>query len=294
MKDNSINAFANTVVDALKNLLGDDYEIKTETVMKNNSKECFGLSIRSRDSFISPIIYLDHFYQEYLEDEDIDQITDEILSFFQSHNAFPTEFDMNSFLNWNQAKDRIECKVISQSKNRELLETTPFIPFLDLAIVFLYAGHDGISPTSSYNILIRNSHLSTWGVTVDDLEQVAVESQAQIKSMQELLGEMLGNPPEDTATFPVYVMNSANTTFGATTILCFDTLDDFANRLESDLVIIPSSIYELILIPTDKDIDTNTIREMIVDVNATAVSEEDILSDHPYIYSREKKAVIAA
>lgn len=294
MNEKNINTFADTVAETLKDILGDEYEVKTETVMKNNSTGQPGLSIRNRDSMVSPIIYLDHYYQEYLEDDNLVEITDEILAVFQNHSDFPAGFDMNSFLDWNQAKDNIECKVISQSKNERLLETTPFIPFLDLAIVFLYAGHDRISPDFSYNILIRNSHIDKWGVTVNDLEQAAVESQAQIKSIQEILGEMLGNAPEGDFSSPMYVMNSTNTTFGAATILCLHALDDFANRMDSDLVIIPSSIYELILIPADTDIDTNAIREMIIDVNATAVREEDILSDHPYLYSREKKSVIAA
>ena len=58
-------------------------------------------------------------------------------------------------------------------------------------------------------------------------------------------------------------------------------------------MIIPSSVNEVILIPTQEEIclDPVAIKEMIMDVNKIDVERMEWLSDHPYIYDSESDEI---
>ena len=52
----------------------------------------------------------------------------------------------------------------------------------------------------------------------------------------------------------------------------------------TDIVIIPSSVHETILVPTDiQDVD-ESFDQMVWDVNQSEVLSEEQLSNHVYIY----------
>lgn len=58
--------------------------------------------------------------------------------------------------------------------------------------------------------------------------------------------------------------------------------------MESSFYIIPSSIHELLILPSDNTDDSDKIREMIKEINDTQVSAEEILSYSLYFYEREE------
>ena len=61
--------------------------------------------------------------------------------------------------------------------------------------------------------------------------------------------------------------------------------EDIAKELNDDLIIIPSSIHEVIIVPEDKVTDVKSLNSLIADVNRNELEWEDILSDHAYYYS---------
>ena len=79
--------------------------------------------------------------------------------------------------------------------------------------------------------------------------------------------------------------------YGATTMLYPGILKKISDKLDSDLVLIPSSIHEFLVLPRTIHDDIPTLNSFINEVNSTEVTDEEILSDHVYIYSRKKQAV---
>ena len=59
-----------------------------------------------------------------------------------------------------------------------------------------------------------------------------------------------------------------------------------AEKYDSDLYLIPSSIHEMILVPANS-MDENFLREAIRSVNENEVPPEDILTESLYLYRRE-------
>ncbi len=118
---------------------------------------------------------------------------------------------------------------------------------------------------------------------------------AAVRNAKELLPpvvnsvlDLLRHPPflEGAEAFPMYVLTNTAGIFGAATLLYEGVLAEQAERLESDLYIIPCSVHEVILIPAGQSLDLTELHRIIREVNATSVSAEEVLSDHMYLYQR--------
>ena len=71
-----------------------------------------------------------------------------------------------------------------------------------------------------------------------------------------------------------------------------DNFDAFAEKLEQDFYVLPSSVHETILVPAGKGTDKDTLREIVTDINRTQVAEDEVLADSVYYYSRSKDQLI--
>lgn len=60
--------------------------------------------------------------------------------------------------------------------------------------------------------------------------------------------------------------------------------EQIAEKMHGNYLIIPSSIHETII--TDAD-DVENVKDMVLQVNSSEVSEEDFLSNSVYIYDKE-------
>lgn len=74
--------------------------------------------------------------------------------------------------------------------------------------------------------------------------------------------------------------------YGPYQIANSDEIQRFANKLEDDLVLVPSSTHEWFAY-RKSDIEINEAYEDIIrETNETLVPKEQVLSDHLYIYER--------
>lgn len=112
--------------------------------------------------------------------------------------------------------------------------------------------------------------------------------------MADVIREMAGHNVED---FPsseeirMLVISNQSKVYGAAHILDNDILKKCAEIENADLVILPSSVYECILVPVSKNTNIRDMTNMVKEINATQLQAEEVLSDHPYIYSRERNRI---
>ena len=92
----------------------------------------------------------------------------------------------------------------------------------------------------------------------------------------------------------MYVLSNEKKQFGASAILYDNVIKDFSESLNSDLYILPSSVHEVIMIPSILVDSVDKLNDMICEVNATQVPLMDILSNHSYYYSRDKECITCA
>lgn len=110
---------------------------------------------------------------------------------------------------------------------------------------------------------------------------------------KEVIKDLISIPAKEIE--PLYVITNASRTYGSNALLYKDeVLKKLADKLDSDLYIIPSSIYELLVLPVNRGINADQIAEMIKHVNENDVKAAERLSGSVYFYSRKNNEVSIA
>jgi hypothetical protein len=266
-----------------------DADLRIQQIARNNGNFYDGLVIVRGGINIAPTIYLMPYYHRYLDGVSLEDIYADILDTYQN-NLPEQNFDTTIFTCFAKVKDRIVMRVINYERNLELLAQVPHFRYLDLAIVFycLLSSDE----TTQASILIYNQHLSFWGIDTDTLYECAVVNTPnllphEMKDMTSILKDVLGEDTVDeTADIPMYVLTNRYHTNGACVILYDQLLKQLADSFDRDLVVLPSSIHEVLLVPVEVSVDLAQYDSMVQEVNETQLADDEVLSNHAYFFSR--------
>lgn len=301
----SFEKFTVKMKETVDEILGAEYYSELKRMPKNNGTVLTGLTAGKADCMVQTVVYLESYYQAYLEtdgEEGIEKMAEEISRYYIDDRREKLNQEMlgsiQDMFDYETIKDRIIFELVHAERNREQLQDTIWIPFYDLAVTFrLYIKEDGDGVMS---LKVSREMELMWNVSLEEVFVKAKENMerlfpACIVPMSELLGELIGicsvNAEEDPV--PFYVLTNRKRTMGATTLLYQGVLNQFAETVGSDFYIIPSSVDELILLPDMEGMDAETLNEMVKQVNYEVVSEEKQLSDHVYRYRKETKEIVS-
>lgn len=282
--------FVGSVTGFLRESLPYGTEFNLIPLEKNNGVILEGLTVRKEGERAAPAIYLDSYYQEYLAGHPLREIQETILSCCED-NSFSEHFDADFFSDYGKVRPMVVYKLINYEKNKKLLERIPYIPFLNLAVVFYCLLPD--TPVGNATVLIHNSHVDYWKISCSDLYRDAKQNTprllpAEIKTMAQVLSELsegLGGAEEDEV--PMYVLTNSEKALGAACILYDGMLKHCAKWLDSAYYLLPSSIHEVILVPEKVVPDSEELAVMVREINRTQVLKTEVLSDQIYFYSPE-------
>lgn len=285
--------FTETIADLLRERMGADYEVKITEVTKNNGVMLTGVIMMRKSDRISPTVYLEEPYRQYLAGTTLQEIVDRIVELYWDQMK-DFNLDIDSFKEFEYVRDRIFHKLINYEKNSKLLEDVPYFKWCDLAVVFYYAVEEELMGRAS--ILIHNNHLVMWEQTADVLYQIAQRNMRQrmpelLMPMQDLVEEMTGVKLHQKDEIRMYVLTNRAKINGASAMLYSDKIRELAKRLQTDIMILPSSVHEVLLLPDDHEQEYAFYRQMVEEVNTTQVEPEEILSYSLYRYSREKAEI---
>lgn len=306
-----LKEFAAKIKDGVSRILRDGYTVEIQEIRKNNGCTRTGLVITKQGETISTSIYLNEAYDQCgareITDQQVKQTAKKIAEQYHGNGRKPEWLkDLTESNEFNRLKDKVAYKLINTERNQELLKQIPSKPYLDLSIVYCLCF--GSDEAGQYTALIYNRHLENWGVTKETICQLADENTPRIRPhslrrMEEVIAELtegLEIKAEDKGEaksghkIPVpeefYLLSNSKGLHGAAAVLYENVLGNFAEERKSDIIILPSSIHEVILLPdTAGTNDYKELKGIVKDVNQTDVPAEDILSDHVYRYSYERK-----
>lgn len=298
-----IKEFAQKVQDAVKDALGEGYQVSLQEVAKNNNVILQGLVILAGNQNLSPTIYLNSFWEAYEEGAPLSAVVGRILEIYRE-DAPKTSIDMEFFKDFDSVKDRICYRLIHREKNSGLLAGIPHIEFLDMAVCFHYA-YKG-DELGNGTILVHNNHMDMWGTSTAGLLALAQENSPRLfpwecRSMEDILCELMKKGQQDAAGDAAWeeqegeahmqVLSNKTHTYGAACILYPGLLERLAKNTGGSLYILPSSVHEVILLADDGKENEGLLKEMIADVNSTQVAPEEVLSDSLYYYDHIHKNV---
>ncbi len=296
--------FFEKVLERISAYYGDSADVSAHEVCKNNGLKKYGICVRKSGSNCAPTIYLDDLYQNYIGDENIEAMTNEVIGVFNEH-LVDCEVDMSFFWDIERVLPKICFKLISGERNAERLQELPHRMMGDIAVVYMVslevAGESG-------SVLITNEHADMWDVSEEDLYEAAMDNTPRLfpaacYSMWEFCAKLAKSGTEDTRIGYEYecddefwahlpddgfiVATNNRKVQGSAVILYPGLLKEVAEKYNSNFYIIPSSIHETILLPERFTPGIEELRSMIREVNNSCVPDEDFLSNSVYYYDRE-------
>ena len=300
----SFTMFKKLITEEVWKIKADNLEVILREMTKNNGTIHSALEFREQGEVVSVLVYLAPYFEDYTAGVSLKELAEDIYSSYQENKKHGRIFESSIWCNdYETVPDKVIYKLINYHQNSEFLEEIPHIRLCDLAIIFcLLVEQSGDSLATA---VIYNGHMESWGMDTQMLMELAKKNTkrllpAKIRNMSEVIQgiamEYVGNDTEKTALdemlstpndIPLYVLSNDINTNGAIAMLYEGILKDFAAVLEHDLIILPSSIHEVLLVVYEEELCMEELKEMVRHVNQTEVAKEEILSDNVYIYSRK-------
>ncbi len=271
--------------------VGAGAEVFFQKIKRNNQVRQEGMVVREKGDGISSILPVFELYGKYKESKSMRQAVTAALKMLEEK---PKILEKSLPKIWAEARGKIHAELIYYEWNKDALENVPYQRFLNFAVV--YRMEVPMLEECEAGMRVNYHLMEMWGITKEQLHKTAMENLEnetyQIRLISKVLGELMGTVlemPEDTTG--EYVLSNARCRYGAVGMLRKDILQGFSERIGGNFYILPSSVHELILVPEIFPICTEYLKEMVGEVNESAVVREEWLSEDVYYYDCEKHEV---
>jgi hypothetical protein len=262
-----------------------------------------GISLMGEgDVKVVPTIYINDMYEQYQKNNDLQEVLQGAAS--KMENLLKKVPELVPAVDYNAAKDNIVFQLVNTEQNKEMLGDTPNRAFQDLSIIYRWVikiEEEGIQSAVIHNTLAKNLGLSEEQLfklaventkrilppTIRTITDVIAESQnLPVEILDEIIGELTG---EQT----MWVISNDRGINGAISMLYEDQLHDLAEKVGTDLYIMPSSLHEVIAVSSDMG-DPNELAQMVTEINFEEVELSERLSNQVYHYDKDLRKLSLA
>lgn len=200
-------------------------------------------------------------------------------------------------------REKIVIELINAERNRDELSQSPHRMLCDLAIVYRVILL--VDDTHTVRAGVHNTFLDAWGITEAELYELAFENTKArfpvvIKPLSDIvLGLHVKTDCEDFLKFlspdmpldqQLFIITNSAYSRGASSILYDGILSGLAEKIGSDLYILPSSIHECILLSVHFG-TPEELTELVTGVNRDQVALNEQLSDSVYHFSAKTGSI---
>lgn len=272
-------------------------EVKAETINKiGGTREAISCKFPSENYAV--ILYPDD-YQRLLDSgesmQDIGRyLSSQIEQRMTALPATPTTAD--------DFKKGLYIQVVNADVNRELLKDLPHDSWEDMAAVVRYQIPDGENEIS---FLVTKNNMQQYQMSQGEVMETAYKNTASqefdLKKMEDIMRDILheqGIRDEMAEAFlenmdtPMYVLTNRKKINGANALVCPDILEKAYKELGEPYYVLPSSTHELILVKESYGMKPEELRQMVQEVNCTAVQARDLLSNKVFHYDGRKLSAV--
>ena len=249
-----------------------------------------------------PTVYLNHVYEEYKKSGDL-QGTLELTAFYMAGACREAE-RKNSRINLQGAPESIVMSLVNTQQNREMLGYMPHREFEDLSIIYRYVIDTG-NPVESVPVTVEMAERI--GMGEEELFHAAVENTRRFfPPTAELLNDVIvemfmdGGFSEEAARemgnaiqTPIYCISNKMSINGAVSMFYGDVIHGLAERLGSDLYILPLSVHEVMAVPTE-GVEPKELAELVEKNNMSRIRLSERLSNQVYRYDSKQQTLLLA
>ncbi len=259
-----------------------DFRIEYHKVWRNNcEKEAYVL--RGKVANAAPVMYKGEWYEKANED-----VVDFLCLAFSEYALM---VDTQGFSDAENVKRKILPRV-SSADNEEMMARAD-ICYLEPVEGLLTSFYlpVALSKEQEGSLQITNTLLQTLSISPDEAYEAAVKNMSEtirITTVEELLAGMFDVTLEDDPADPpaLTVVTTQEKQFGAAAVLAEGLYENLTKRLGSErLVMLPSSIHEVLVTAVDEDADLTAFTNMVREVNES-VQPEDRLAENAYLWNK--------
>ncbi len=265
--------------------------VYTGEVKKNNGVKYYAMYADVGGGGTSPCVYLDELLEDSvcgLDDGKKEMIADIIAN---SIRTALSEADRlpEELISAKDIPERLGLRLINREENRELLNEIPHRDYLDLSAILVWY----MDLSRGKGVIRLNQHiLDELGYSFDELYPMALSNMqfkhpSRFRYLEDMLNELL--PCQMTpVSIPLYCLTVEDISYGAVAMLYSGKLKEIYEYLGEAYYVIPSSVNELLIMPSSVVDDRFYLMDMIHSVNDEAVEATEVLSDSLYFYSPDR------
>lgn len=297
-KEMKFNEFICKMEEAITERTG--IRVQVKEVKKNNGAKLHGMMFPSKGLNIITTIYMEEYYVHYIK-YGFEEAVNMLMAEYENNKPIEN-IDIAYFMNYDNIYPKLRLRLLNFEKNKGRLSGAPYYQFLDFAVTLSLAvtgpRNNGVAA-----IPVQNNHMKVWGKTKEELFRVARENMKNdydIQSLDSVLQDIISKKDENLVLdverkLDLYVMTNRGKFYGASALLAQGALKDFAEKEKAkEVVILPSSIHEVLLIPfsrTIKEMEILCYRKMVHEVNETQLQPDEWLSDNIYVYKYKEDTI---
>ena len=281
-----------------------DMEVRVTPVDKVNRKlDGISLLAQNENTMISPTLYINDMYEKYSKTGDLQATLREAAEAMDE--AF-REAEIPP-LDISTAKDNIIFQLVNTMQNEDMLKNLPHRDFQDLSIIYRWVV--GVEQQGLSSVVINNHVAESLGMGEEQLFRAAAENTRRIlppvvQSMNEVMRDMFvadGMPKEladlmigeQEPEMTMWVISNERKVDGAASMLYEDKLHSLAERVGTDLYILPSSVHEVIAVSVEMG-EPEELARMVAEVNMDQVDLSERLSNQVYHYDKDLRKITLA
>lgn len=281
-----------------------DMEVRVTPVDKVNRKlDGLSLLAQNENTMISPTLYINDMYEKYSKTGDLQATLREAAEAMDE--AF-REAEIPP-LDISTAKDNIIFQLVNTMQNEDLLKKLPHRDFQDLSIIYRWVV--GVEQQGISSVVINNHVAESLGMGEEELFKAAAENTRRIlppvvQSMNEVMRDMFvadGMPKEladlmvgeQEPEMTMWVISNERKIEGAASMLYEDKLHSLAEKVGTDLYILPSSVHEVIAVSVEMG-EPEELARMVAEVNMDQVDLSERLSNQVYHYDKDLRKITLA
>ncbi len=281
-----------------------DMEVRVDSVDKVNRKlDGLSLLAKNEKTTISPTLYINDMYEKYLRTEDLQATLREAAEAMDEvfREATIPPLDIST------AKDNIIFQLVNTMQNEDMLKNLPHREFQDLSIMYRWVV--GVEQQGLSSVVINNHVAESLGMGEEQLFKAAAENTRRIlppvvQSMNEVMRDMFmaDGMPKELADLMIgeqepertmWVISNKSRIDGAASMLYEDKLHNLAEKVGTDLYILPSSVHEVIAVSVEMG-EPEELAQMVAEINMDQVDLSERLSNQVYHYDKDLRKITLA
>lgn len=262
--------------------------LEAQTVKKTNKEKEVLLVCGVGEN--RPVLYVDELEEAERHYSSYEELKDEMRSLVENCVRGLQAVTENPYY---QEKDYILENVfltaVNTEMNKEYIEKYISRDIFDLTLLYRVPLKNDENCYSSY--LLPKSFFEGYGFSEEELFERAVSNSSKKVSVKKVVPNLFGPCTEDVTDeelrYNLLKVGYEDGIRGAGVIALTDVFKELSDKCDTDMIILPSSVDELLAVSYTDDMNAGQYLQMVEEVNNNVLEAEELLSYNIYIYRRE-------